>query len=276
MTALASWFLLAGAGPARANCSRIIRVPISPVGLGVVTSGGAVGGVYPELLRRIEADTGCRFDFTVVPRARQEAMFGSGHADLLVPAQRTPKRDTRGEFVAMAKTRAVLISLMSDRAPVSSMQELAERRELRVALVRGFDYGEGYQQLLGILRDQRRLIMEADPGAVARALERGLADVTVMTPWIFVGTLLQDSRSRGMLERLRYEPLSELGWGDSGVYLSRQMSAADREFLTEVLDRASKSGLFWKVLQRHYPPGSYEEGMKPLASTAIPPTSGGK
>jgi|GEM_PF-260044 len=257
--------LMAVGALARAECSRTIRVPMSPIGMSVVTAGGAVSGVYPDLLRRIGAETGCQFDFSVVPRARQEAMFGSGSADLLAPATRTSTRDVRGDFVAMAKARAVLISLNAERPPVESLADLVQRRELRVALVRGFDYGEAYQQLVQALREQRRLVMEADPVAVARALERGLADVTLMTPSIFAGTLLQESRTRVLLERVRYEPMTELGWVESGVYLSRHMAPQDRELLTDALDRASRSGTFWKVLQRHYPAGSFEDGLKPLA-----------
>ncbi|WP_092943417.1 ABC transporter substrate-binding protein [Roseateles sp. YR242] len=243
---------------------------MSPIGMSVVTSGGALGGVYPELLRKISTETGCHFDFSVVPRARQEAMFGSGSADLLVPATRTSQRDVRGDFIAMARARPVLISLLSDRPPVESMRELAERRELRVALVRGFDYGEAYQQLVHSLREQRRLVLEADPVAVARAMERGMADVTLMTPSIFAGTLMQETRTRAMLERLRYEPMSELGWGESGVYLSRHLPAHDREVLTEALERAARTGTFWKVLQRHYPAGTYEDGLRPLGSPVGP------
>ncbi len=268
--------LLGLAANAQAGCSRSIRVPVAPIGLSVVTSGGAVSGVYPDVLRRIEADTGCRFEFSVVPRARLEAMFISGQADLLMPASRTPAREGRGQFVPLVKARPVLISLASDRPAVTTLQELLERRDLRVALVRGFDYGDAYQQLMTRLKEQQRLVMEADVGAVARAMERGLADVTLMVPSIFTGTLQQDSRTRALLERLRYEPLSDMGWGDSGIYLSPQLPPTDRELLAEMLDKAARSGLFWKTVQRHYPPGSYEEGMKALAPVPTPTASGPK
>ncbi len=256
---------------AQAACSRVMRVPVAPIGLSVVTSGGAVSGVYPDVLRRIEAETGCRFEFSIVPRARLEAMFISGQADLLMPASRTPARDARGQFVPLVKARPVLISLNSDRPAVANLQELLERRDLRVALVRGFDYGEAYQQLIPRLKEQQRLVMEADAGAVARAMERGLADVTLMVPAIFTGTLHQDSRTRALLDRLRYEPLSDLGWGESGIYLSPRLAPTDRELLAEALDKAVRSGLVWKAMQRHYPPGSYEDGMKALVPAAALP-----
>ncbi len=196
-------------GAARADCSRPIRVPMAPIGMSVVTSGGEVSGVYPDLLRKVSAETGCQFDFVVVPRARVEAMFAGSGADVLVPATRTSQRDLHGDFIPMMKARAMLISISSDRAPVESLTELGERRELRVAVVRGFDYGEPYQQLLRTLKAQRRLVVEADPAAVVRTLERNLADVTVMAPSILAGTLLQDSKARPLLDRLRLEAMAE-------------------------------------------------------------------
>lgn len=240
-----------------------MRVPVAPVGLGVITQGAEVSGVYPDLLRSLGAEMGCRFDFQVVPRARLEAMFIAGTADLMLPASRTPAREGLGQFVQLMQSRPMLLSLRSGREPVVSLAQLRERRELRVALVRGFDYGEVYQALMQDLRAQKRLVLEADPLAVARALERGLADVTVMSPSVLIGALLVEPRQRALVDRLRTEAVPELGWGESGVYLSRGLSEQDRAFLTELLERGAKSGLLWKSLQRYYPAGSFEDSLKP-------------
>lgn len=254
------------AGAARADCTRAIRVPVAPIGMSVVTSGGEVSGVFPDVLRKVASETGCQFDFVVVPRARVEAMFAAGSADVLVPATRTTQRDLHGDFIPMMKARAMLISLASDRAPIESLADLAERRELRVAVVRGFDYGEPYLELLKTLRAQRRLVMEADTASVVRTLERSLADVTIMAPSILAGTLLQDSRTRPLLDRLRLEAMAELNWTDSGIYLSRHLPAKEREILTDALERNARAGTVWKAVQKHYPAGSYEDGLKAIGA----------
>jgi len=254
------------AGAARADCTRAIRVPVAPIGMSVVTSGGEVSGVFPDVLRKVASETGCQFDFVVVPRARVEAMFAAGSADVLVPATRTTQRDLHGDFIPMMKARAMLISLASDRAPIESLADLAERRELRVAVVRGFDYGEPYLELLKTLRAQRRLVVEADTASVVRTLERSLADVTIMAPSILAGTLLQDSRTRPLLDRLRLEAMAELNWTDSGIYLSRHLPAKEREILTDALERNARAGTVWKAVQKHYPAGSYEDGLKAIGA----------
>lgn len=248
-------------GAALADCSRVLQVPVAPLGQSIIVADDGVSGVYIDVLRGIP---GCNFLFTPVPRARQEAMFEGGRADLLIPAARTPRRDEYGFFVPLAYVRATLISLNTERAPLRSLQELRERRELRVALVRGFDYGEAYQALIKDLRAQGRLFLDVDPVSVARMLHGGLADVTIMAPSILVGALHADPRARPLLDRLRYEPVDELPWTDSGVYISKTaVSEPDRALLREALEKSARSGALWKVFQRYYPAGSLTDSVKP-------------
>lgn len=77
---------------ARARCARPLNVPLAAIGVSVTTLGGVMRGIYPELLRALGKSEACVMNFTVVPRARQAAMFETGRADLLVAATRTPHR----------------------------------------------------------------------------------------------------------------------------------------------------------------------------------------
>ena len=249
---LALWLQCAAAG---AGCARPFTVPLAPIGISVIVSADKVSGIYPSLLDTVSARTGCPFTLSVVPRARLEALFETGKADILMPATGTPRRDRYGVFVPMLATRATLISIDSPRAPVRSMQELLARRELRVALVRGNDYGDTYQTLVTQLIAQGRAFMEVDPLRVARLLRSGLADITIMTPTSFAAVLKEDARVRDMLPRLRLEPLEELPWHESGVYISRtSVTEAERAMLVSQLRAAYKSNAVWEQYQRYYPP----------------------
>lgn len=249
---------------AQASCSRELIVPVAPIGLSVTVAGEEVAGVYPEVLRASVAREGCPMRFSSVPRARLELMFETGRADLLVPASRTPRRDEIGIFVPMVSSRATAISLNSERPAVRNMADLLARRELRVVLVRGFDYGEPYQAMLKELEQQGRLLLATDPVSVARMLGAGMAELTVMAPSILVGALLGDTRVRPLLEQLRYEPVDELPWGESGVYVSKSaLSETDRQALLVLLDRAAKSGQVWREFVKHYPPGSLTGSVRP-------------
>ncbi len=250
--------------PAWSGCSRPIAVPLSPIGASVIIKGGQVGGIYPEMLRRIGAKEGCTFVFSAVPRARLEAMFEVGKVDLLTPATRTARRDELGTFVPMIASRATLVTVAETTAPIRSGAELLERREVRVALVRGFDFGGGYQQLVKQLVAQGRAYFEADPVAVARLLQAGIADATIMPPFILAGGVANDSRVEGLMARLRIEPIPELPWGQAGVYVSHHaLEAADRALLIEALDKAGKAGAVFEGYQRAFPAETLTDTVRP-------------
>ena len=238
---------------AGAQCSRDIQVPVSAIGASVVINGASIGGIYPDLLRSMGAKLGCNFVFTAVPRARLEAMFEAGKADMLIPASSTPRRDQHGLFIPLMGNRPLLISLQGARAPINTMQELIERRELRVALVRGYDYGAPYQALAKELSSQGRLFYEVDALSVARLMQSGFIDATIMSPTILAGVAQNDARVYGLADRLRREALPELPWGRSGVYLSRKsLTAEDQATLRELLEKAGRSGTLMEGFQRHH------------------------
>ena len=247
---------LALAAPvAAAGCARPYIVPVAPLGISVVVKDGQAGGIYPDLLHTIHAKTGCEFTLSVVPRARLEALFEVGKADMLMPATRTPQRDRNGVFIPMLDTRATLISIAGTRAPVHSVRQLLERRELRLALVRGNDYGEVYQTLVKQLTAQGRIFLEADAVGVARLIDGGIADATILTPTSFTAALKENVRVHGMLGRLRIEALDELPWQESGIYLSKATLTPDeRKMLGNLLRTANKSNAVWEGFKRYYAP----------------------
>jgi len=242
-----AWSLLA-ATTAQAGCSRPIAVPMAPVGMSVSFDGDRSSGLYPSLLREIGASIGCDFQMHRVPRARLQKLFEAGQADLLVPASASPARDTHGEFVPLLQVRASLLTLSQGKPAPSSLAALVAQRDYKIAVVRGFSFGPAYEQAMAALRAQNRLVQEADPAGVARALRLGLAHGTVMTANIFIGTLALEPDLTPLMPQVRSEPLEELGWSESGVYLSRHtLGEADRRLLRTALTQAVRSGRVCKA-----------------------------
>ncbi|WP_028102415.1 substrate-binding periplasmic protein [Pseudoduganella violaceinigra] len=261
---LAALPFAAAAMPAHADCSRDITVPVSTTGVSVIVGNGTISGIYPDLFRSLGPRAGCHFTFSAVPRARQELLFESGKADLLLPATRTPARDAHGIFVPMVGHRAVLISLRSPRPQIANAQDLLDRRDLRVAVVRGYDYGEAYQALVRELGRQGRLFTEVDATAIARLLYAGAVDITIMGPTILAGAINRETRVNGMLEKLRLEPIPELPWQQTGVYVSRRsLTPDDRAALLELLERAAKSNVVLEGFQRYHKPEILNESVRP-------------
>jgi polar amino acid transport system substrate-binding protein len=194
----------------------------------------------PDLLRAIGPKAGCQFAFTVVPRARQVAMFSAGTADVLVPASRTPARDKFGTFIPMINHRAMLISVNNGRAPITSAQDLLARKDLRVAVVRGFDYGEAYTALIDELQNRAACLSKWTIG-IARLLHAGSADVTIMGPTLMAGAIRRDQRVHGLQDKLKAEAIPELPWHQSGAYLSNALKPEDMAAIREALEKAGKS-----------------------------------
>lgn len=250
--------------PVQAGCSRDIQVPVSNTGASIVINGDRVTGIYPDLMRALGQKEGCNFNFSPVPRARLELMFETGKADILVPATRTTPRDVNGIFVPMMRHRATLISVAGNRPVITNAQELLERKDVRVAVVRGFDYGEAYQALLRDLSKQGRLFTEVDPTAVARLLNLGAVDMTIMGPTILAGVINREPRVHGLLEKLRLEPIPELPWQYNGMYVSRRsLSAEDQAALIDLLEKAARSGAVLDAFQRYHKPEIIAESVRP-------------
>ncbi len=257
--------LLALSQPAQAGCARPIQVAVSPTGHSAIIKGNTFTGVYPEILKSIQAKGACKFIFTSVPRARQQAMYNAGDADLLFPATRTPQRDLAGSFIPMISSRAAIMSIAPKIEVFHSFAQLRARKDLRIALVRGFDYGDAYRALAQDLTNEHRIFLEADPIGVARLLKAGFADVTIMSPSLFNSAITSDSRVIGIGPKLRIDPIDELPWTESGIYLStKSLSQADRNELESQLRSVVRSGQVWEAYQRFYPIETLKNSIRPL------------
>ncbi len=251
------------ASAVQAGCSRPMQVPVSATGLSVIIADNEITGIYPELLRALTKE-GCEFILVPVPRARQELLFETGKADLLVPAVKTPRRDEHGIFVPLTRSRATVISQDTRRPPFKSMYDLIERKDVRVVLVRGFDYGVAYQEMIEVLQRQNRLVLESDPLAVARVLKANPGDVTIMAPVILVGAMQNDARVSDMVDKLRFDPIAELPWGDNGLYISKNsLSQEDSATLLALLNRPTVASTLWKSFQTYYPASVLKESIRP-------------
>lgn len=262
--ACAAW-CLAVAGQAGAACSRAMTVPVAAIGLSVSFEDEGFGGVYPTLLREMSAPVGCEFQMQRVPRARLQKMFETGQADLLIPASVSPSRNQLGEFVPLVQVRASLITVGGDRVLPRSFAELMAQPDFRLVVVRGFSFGAAYDSAVTVLRAQKRLVEEADVNGVVRALRQGLAQGTVMTASILISTLVQEAELAPLVKQLRSETLEELGWTESGVYLSRRsLSEADRRTLRAAFQQQARAGRVWQLFNDFHPPGSLGGSIRPL------------
>lgn len=251
---------------AHAHCNRPVQVPVSATGHSVLIKGNSISGIYPDMLRALGAKEKCRFVFTEVPRARLEKLFETGKADMIVASTRSVRRDEFGVFIPMVRSRATLIALDdAERTPFKTTQELLGSKDTRLVVVRGYDYGSAYFALIEAMGKDNRLLMESDPSAVARLMKAHPGNVTIMVPTIFYTAVQEDPRLVDQLDRLRVEPLDDIPWGESGVYLSKSsLEPALFQFLQTSLLRAGQSATVHKGFLAHYPTALLKDSIKPL------------
>lgn len=244
--------LLAPAG-LLAQCQRPLRVAVAATGFNVRVGPEGVWGVYPEWLRELGEAMGCRIDFEAVPWARMLSMFyDSQETDLFVPASRTPRRDAFADFVPLASLRPLLIGLREHRPTAASLRELARAGGPRAALVRGFSWGDAYDELLASLQQQRRVELTSDIPSVARLLSLGRADYTLLPPSLFFAGA-SEAGLQAPAGGWDYVALGDLPITVTGAYLSPRLEPALRAALRQAMLAAVRDGRLRRSLQRHYP-----------------------
>ncbi|WP_256082072.1 transporter substrate-binding domain-containing protein [Massilia sp. YIM B04103] len=241
-------------GFALAMCSRPIKVPLAPHGMTVVVKNGNAAGVVPEMLEVFGDKYGCKFGFPVVPRARLEMLFRTGDADIVAIATRSPERDLSGTFVPVFKYRAVLLGLKPTNTVAQSVDELIKHTDLRIGLVRGFDYGPAYRRLLE--PDMAGRVQYAnDLSDLMRRIQAKIADVTILPYSSAYNTIVEDARLSGLDAKLAISPLEDLPWQDAGFYVSkRTLNPADQAVLIEMLGSDEVGKHFLKSLSKLIPP----------------------
>lgn len=240
---------------ASAACSQRIVVPSAPAGKFLITDEASqkVSGVYPELLRSSGAAIGCQFDFPLIPRARFQHMFESGDGHLLIPETQTPERDKLGEFVQLFFSTPVIISTRPELR-LKSVADILKNPQLRVSLVRGYDWGEQYRQASQKLKEAGMLEEVRDALTVARMMDAGRTDVTIMTAHILYGNLEQLGLQDTLGKRLQYVRSADFTPTRSGVYLSYRLPDSDRTQLRKMLTDWRSSQRLWKAFAATLPP----------------------
>lgn len=99
-------------------------------------------------------------------------------------------------------------------------------------------------------------------------LKSNPGDVTIMVATILYGAMQEDPRMRDLRDKLRFEPLDNLPWGESGVYVSKSLEPGLFKFLQGALQRAAQSGVVHKGFAAYYPHQVLKDSIKPLDKPA--------
>jgi polar amino acid transport system substrate-binding protein len=123
----------------QAGCSRELSVGISELGFGAYQQDGQWLGIAPDLIAELARRSGCRLKLAARPRARVLLEFEQGQLDIVTSAMQAPDRDRVGHFLPYAYAELDLVFI--GEAPPRTLEELHQRPELKLGIVRGVRVG---------------------------------------------------------------------------------------------------------------------------------------
>ncbi|WP_395009654.1 hypothetical protein [Undibacterium sp.] len=247
-----------------ADCSRPIQVPVAVSGFSVIANGNKFSGIMPEFLGQVEAKTNCRFVFYYVPKSRQEFLFETGKADLLIATIKTDRREKYGHFIPLIQLRATLISVEDKHPAIQNAKDLISRHKLRLVVVRGYDYGPIYQSIVEEMKALGRLAVETDPISAGRMMQNNSNYVTIMAPTLFSGVVQTEEILKNLRGKLRFDKLDDLPWNESGIYISKtSLNPSDQQYLKTQFEKYASTDAIWKSYLSYYSPEVIRLGLRP-------------
>jgi len=158
LVALCCTHALAAAAPAIDCGERPIRLAFFENGYAY--SDGV--GIDKDLADEIERRSGCRFVFSIEPRARIWADLESGTLDMATFAIETPERDQFVWYAMYLATKFYALVRKDVARTVKSGADFMARPELKFGAVRAFRHGPAQERLIDQLRASQRIDECAD------------------------------------------------------------------------------------------------------------------
>lgn len=263
--ALAPLFLLlaalltAGSGTAApAECPRALRTSQSPASSGPAPAVPApLTLVAEDLLKELLQRSGLRVDRIEMPRVRAFADYKAGKIDFVTLAARTEDRDQHGQLLPLGRLKPMLIVLKSHAAGLRNTDDLLHSG-LRLMMVRGQQFGAGFQSLLDRAAQTGRFSTAADQLTLVRMLKAGRAEAILGLPALFEPVL----RAEAFGDQITVLDLNLSEPVDEGVYVSDKVPAACLQRLSQTVRELRDSGWYRALVARHVPP-EVRQGLLP-------------
>ncbi|MEO4046795.1 transporter substrate-binding domain-containing protein [Pseudomonas sp. CAU 1711] len=109
------------------------------------SEAGEFVGLGPAILRQLAEELGGGLRFELHPWARAQLMVESGQADILVGPYRTAEREARFAFAAAPFYEDRILFYALRERKLHWRGDYAQLRGLRIAVVRGWAYGERFE-----------------------------------------------------------------------------------------------------------------------------------
>jgi polar amino acid transport system substrate-binding protein len=167
------------------NIDRAVDCKGKPITLAYYQMGGFQHdgkGLDVDLMRELEKTTGCKFSYTVLPRATIWKMLEEGTLMMATSGIPTPERERFAIFSVYTRQKNVLLLHNSVPPHVQTMDEFVSDTHLRFCMVRSFRHGAYYDNLTPIMEKQGRVSYVEDQPQLFKALTTHACDGILAFP----------------------------------------------------------------------------------------------
>ncbi len=204
-------------------------------------------GINKDIIEELSRRMGIAFDERVMPRARITSRIEEGSLPMSVSTVITPKSERYSYFIPYFSQRNHV--LIHEGVGLSTQDELLERTDLKVGIIRGYTYGENYDKLIEQLKKKRMIVEARDSDSLYKMLK---------DDWIQV-TFDMSSSYLYYFNALDIQDVSIMDWPE-GESLIRCITLSKRYFITENAERIKKhinemknDGTLFKIYSRYLP-----------------------
>lgn len=246
----------AGAGNA-ASCGPL-TVAMYEHGALYYRQGEQWAGIDKDIVDELARRTGCELRMTRDSRIRIWTMLKEGTLDMTMSGIPTPERETFARFTPYLQARNMLLLRNESARSAATLEQIAAQPELKVAVIKGFKHGAGYDAWLERLRKQGRVYEAPDYTTLVRLFQHGRVQAILQLS-SNIDTLQRDAALAGRFRVLDLVPRENV---IGALVISRLVAEPHAGKLEQALRAMREDGTLKAIMERHV---SHERAQAMLA-----------
>lgn len=211
-------------------------------------------GLDKDIVDELQARSKCRFDTSVLPRARTWVELQEGRLDMTTSVLPTPEREQSLWIFGYLQLRNYLLLSKEAGADIKSLRDFVKSPQApKLGVVRGFKHGEVYDAFIAELAAQNRVQEVVETPALYRLLKLGRVAAVMGTPMSYLPN---------MKELDLGDQVSILDWGGDSATSQRGLALSRRNFSEAqarewqlLLDGMRRDGTIRRLLEKHLDKG---------------------
>jgi polar amino acid transport system substrate-binding protein len=210
-------------------------------------SGEQWTGIDKDIVDELARRTGCELRMTRGSRIRIWTMLQEGTLDMTLSGIATPERESFARFTPYLQSRNMLLLRNEAARHAATLEQIAARPELKIAVIKGFRHGAGYDAWLDRLRRQGRVHETPDYATLLRLFQHGRVHAILQLS-SNIDALQRDGQLGGQFRVLDLVPRENV---QGSLVISRRMEAAAAARLEQSLRDMREDGTVKAIMQRH-------------------------